>query len=599
MVKQAFIISCSLIVGALVVEYKQYFAHEIPVPIATLPDGGVYNGELRKGLLGGEGRITWPNKSYYEGGFVDGLYHGKGVLHTRDSFYEGDFEHGNAKGEGIIKFVNGDTYTGEVDLSRPSGSGVLESADGSRYTGEFKDGLYHGQGELKYTQGDLYIGAFSKGLFHGDGVYTRQIEVAGKKAPNNVKKVIYSGTFVKGQLTGEGIWVDGERRYEGQFLDWKFHGEGLYSDPRGTYNGKFSMGAYEGKGVYMATDGLVYEGGFVSGRYEGKGVLSEANGDKYTGAFEYGMKHGDGSLVYHQPLDGIQRVKGQWEYDKLVEADHPRLAVSHQTLAEHALYNQSALLERDWKTLLAQDPEKIDMYFVGVAGDGSQAVFRREMDFVHKMFEEEYLAKGKAISLVNSPFSYEEKPLATLTSIQRTLENVAQQMDKDNDILFVYLSSHGSKDFTLQLAQPGLDLEGLSAEALGAMLKSLPVKHKVVVISACFAGGFVTKVKDDHMLIITAAEADKASFGCHDRAEMTYFGEAFFKDALPQSESFVDAFYRARDIIRGREAKEGFEYSNPLIFKSKAIVKKLQAWREQLAKDKDNSVLLTKKIIEK
>jgi hypothetical protein len=92
------------------------------------------------------------------------------------------------------------------------------------------------------------------------------------------------------------------------------------------------------------------------------------------------------------------------------------------------------------------------------------------------------------------------------------------------------------------------------------------------------------------MLVITAAEADKTSFGCSDRARMTYFGEAFFKDSLLQSTSFVDTFYRARDIIRGREAKAGFVYSNPQIFKPKAIVEKLSEWRQQMALDaKENA----------
>jgi len=63
---------------------------------------------------------------------------------------------------------------------------------------------------------------------------------------------------------------------------------------------------------------------------------------------------------------------------------------------------------------------------------------------------------------------------------------------------------------------------------------------------------------------------------------MTYFGEAFFKDSLHQSDSFVDAFYRARDIVRGREAKEGYENSKPLIFKPDSIVKHLQKWRAQI-----------------
>jgi hypothetical protein len=598
LVKRAFIITCSFILGALAVEYKQYFAHEIPTPIAELPDGGVYKGELRKGLLSGKGRITWPSNGYYEGDFVDGLYDGKGVLHTPEYLYEGDFSEGIARGEGTIDFVNGDKYNGEVNFTRPNGSGVLEMVDGRVYTGEFKDGFFHGQGELKDTLGGIYVGAFEKGLFEGDGVYTQFLETeVGEKTEPKVK-AIYSGKFVKGQFTGDGGWMSGGRRYEGEFLDWQFHGEGLYSDPSGTYSGAFIAGVYEGVGTYTRVNGEVYKGDFSAGRYHGQGHLITDRGDTYRGKFQYGLKHGDGELVYAEALDGIDKVKGEWQYDRLVKANHPRLAISDQRLVEYALYHQNNLLEKEWLTLLPENPEKMDLYFVGVAGDGSQAVFRREVDFVKTLFDANYGTKGRSVSLINSPFSYDEKPLATVTSIQQTLEKVAEKMDEENDILFLYLTSHGSRDFKLQLSQPGLALEALSADKLGEMVRALPIKHKVVMISSCFSGGFVTKIKDDNMLIITASEADKTSFGCHDRAKMTYFGEAFFNDALLRSNSFVDAFYRARDIVRGREAKEGFEYSNPLIFKPKAIVAKLQAWRAQQLADKEADVTLIKAIVE-
>jgi hypothetical protein len=598
LVKRAFIITCSFILGALAVEYKQYFTHEIPAPIAELPDGGVYKGELRKGLLSGKGRITWPGNSYYEGDFVDGLYHGKGVLHTPDYLYDGDFSLGIAKGEGTIDFVNGDKYNGEVSFTRPDGSGVLETADGRIYTGGFEAGFFHGQGELKDELGGIYVGAFDKGLFEGDGVYTQFAKAeSGEKAEPKIE-AIYSGKFVKGQFTGEGGWMSSDRRYEGEFLDWQFHGEGLYSDSDGTYSGDFVAGVYEGVGTYTSVNGAIYKGDFSAGRYHGQGHLITDRGDSYRGEFQYGLQHGEGKLEYAEALDGIDTVKGVWQYDRLVKANHPRLAISDQRLAEHALYHQKALLEKEWSTLLVQNPEKIDLYFVGIAGDGTQEVFRREVGFVKTLFDENYATKGRSVSLINSPFSYDEKPLATVTSIQQTLEAVAAKMDVKNDILFLYLTSHGSRDFKLQLSQPGLALEALSADTLGEILKALPVKHKVVMVSSCFSGGFVTKIKDDNMLVVTASEADKTSFGCHDRAKMTYFGEAFFKDALLRSSSFVDAFYRARDIVRGREAKEGFEYSNPLIFKPKAIVEKLQAWRAQFKEETQKNALVPRTSVE-
>ena len=174
-------------------------------------------------------------------------------------------------------------------------------------------------------------------------------------------------------------------------------------------------------------------------------------------------------------------------------------------------------------------------------------------------------------------------PLATTTSIELILQGVAEKMDAENDVLFVYLTGSSSLEFNFQLSQPGLELSAIKAADLGRVIRSLPVRHKVIVISSCHSGGFVEHVKDDNTMVIVSSSSEKASLECKNGIDMTYFGEAFFKDALPQTTRFIDAFDRARDIIRGREAKENIENSNPLIFKPQPIRKQLALWRKDLS----------------
>lgn len=567
MVKYAFVMTCGLIVGALAVEYKDRYTRVIPVPVATLADGAVYEGELRKGLLSGTGRLVWPNQEYYEGEFEEGLLHGEGVLHARDFFYEGEFVRGDMQGKGKLRYSNDDVYEGQMDNGLPNGQGVLTSGENT-YTGEFVDGLYHGEGTLVSANGDQYEGGFEKGLFHGEGVYTRSYE--GAEGERLVET--YTGTFINDELTGKGRWEKAEAFYEGEFVSGSFHGIGIYKH----------------------SDGEEYTGSFLNGRYSGEGVLITESGDKYEGEFLHGRKHGEGVLTYAEPLDGIATVKGEWDRGQLVSADDSRLAVPPSVMAEHALYHQSALLQSSLAAIEQENPETIDLYFVGIGGDGSQGVFRREVSSVKQWFDQYYHTAQRSIALINNRLEYDQHPLATQTSIQQALEAVTEKMDKDNDVLFVYLSSHGSSDFRFYLSQPGLSLDSLPAQRLGEMLSALPVRHKVVVISACYSGGFIKEIKDDYMMVITAASADKTSFGCSDRSTMTYFGEAFFKDALfnqdAPSLTFIDAFERARDIVKGREAEEGLENSNPLIYKPKAIVAHLKKWRAQDAVNDNDSV---------
>ena len=56
---------------------------------------------------------------------------------------------------------------------------------------------------------------------------------------------------------------------------------------------------------------------------------------------------------------------------------------------------------------------------------------------------------------------------------------------------------------------------------------------------------------------MTAARRDRRSFGCADENDFTYFGRAYFKESLPKSRSFVEAFRRAELLVRDWERRDG------------------------------------------
>ena len=95
------------------------------------------------------------------------------------------------------------------------------------------------------------------------------------------------------------------------------------------------------------------------------------------------------------------------------------------------------------------------------------------------------------------------------------------------------------------------------------MLDQTGVQHKVVIISACYSGVFIPRLANADTLVITAADADHASFGCEDKAKWTYFGDAFFNIALRQTKTLKDAFLLARTLVSNRELSEGFDPSHP------------------------------------
>src|SRR4029077_9041476 len=113
---------------------------------------------------------------------------------------------------------------------------------------------------------------------------------------------------------------------------------------------------------------------------------------------------------------------------------------------------------------------------------------------------------------------------------------------------------------------PPLELAQLTPSALARMLADSGIKWKVIVISACFSGGFIEPLKDATTLIITAADAFHSSFGCEYDSDYTWFSEALYDEALRETFSFAEAFDMAKETVSDRERAEGYQASNPQMF---------------------------------
>jgi hypothetical protein len=151
----------------------------------------------------------------------------------------------------------------------------------------------------------------------------------------------------------------------------------------------------------------------------------------------------------------------------------------------------------------------------------------------------------------------------TIASIEDALQSAAERMDRENDLLFLILTSHGSRAGVA--VQAGRREETLSPTALSGMLARTGVRHRIVIISACYSGVFVGPLANDNTLVITAADFDHSSFGCQDKVKWTYFGDAFFNRALRHTADLRSAFATARTLISVRERHDGLVPSNPQI----------------------------------
>src|SRR5262245_23865143 len=212
------------------------------------------------------------------------------------------------------------------------------------------------------------------------------------------------------------------------------------------------------------------------------------------------------------------------------------------------LPKQGHMLQQALGTIEAQRPGVRDLYFIGFAGYGDQDVFRKEVERVRELFDGEFGTRGRSIILVNSPTTLEQYPLATLANLQTALAAIGKKLDPGEDILFLFMTSHGDRrGFTIRLN--GRVLGDIRPKQLAAALAAAGIRNRVVLISSCFSGQFVGALANDNSLIMTAAAANRTSFGCSTEAEWTYFGRGYFVDALPRDRNFVQAFYDARRSV--------------------------------------------------
>ncbi|APV40565.1 peptidase C13 [Pseudomonas frederiksbergensis] len=543
-------------------------------PDARLPDGGRYRGELVNGLLQGQGRIDYPNGSWYAGDFDKGLWHGQGEWHgSNGEVYRGGFNLGLFDGKGTLT-TSGSSFTGSFKAGRRDGEGTLKE-NGMTYRGEFKADQYSGLGRLELEDGSSYQGQFAHGKPNGEG---QRGDASGNQ---------FTGHFVDGQLEGNGTFnsADGDI-YVGGFKNNQLHGKGRYENADGdVWLGQFKEGSLNGKGELIGADGSHYIGQFVDWRFSGQGRLNLSDGSFYIGQFDGDSYSGRGTLVL---TDGTVQ-NGTWVNGQRVrDADGKLLPDS----LELGLLAQGRLLDDALSSVPASTPT-VELYTLTLGGDGKQSVFLRESDYVSNMLKSRFSAVGQ-IRLVNHRDHLVDRPMATRENLRRAAAALAERSGPE-DLIFIYLTSHGTSEHEFVLDQPRMELSDLPADELAAVLSPLKNRDKIIVISSCYSGGFIPALKDERTLIMTASRADRVSFGCSEEANFTYFGDALFAKALNQTDDLEHAFKLARATIAERELADSFEASEPQIWAPKTVLSHWQLLRKQQARKALQSVSISSK----
>lgn len=186
----------------------------------------------------------------------------------------------------------------------------------------------------------------------------------------------------------------------------------------------------------------------------------------------------------------------------------------------------------------------------------SDPVFRSEAEGAAKVLARRFGHGGPVVVRFNTAAAMVNEP----AGIGAALAVAARRADPARDVLFLLLTSHGAPEGIADKGGGRIDL--VPPDAVRRLLDASPFRHRVLIVSACFAGTYTALAGPD-TLVITAADADHPSFGCQPEAHWTYFGDALFNRALRSGGSLPAAFAEARRIVAAREAAQGFDPSNP------------------------------------
>lgn len=236
--------------------------------------------------------------------------------------------------------------------------------------------------------------------------------------------------------------------------------------------------------------------------------------------------------------------------------------------------SQPALLDAELSRLAPQVSGAMDIYVIGLAGSADEDVFDKELNGGLQSLAHIFPLGGRIVRLVNRADTITSTPIASRQNFATAVHQIARIMDRDEDVLLLFMTSHGS-EYGVALSLPGAVAADLGPADVAAVLDHEGIKNRIVIVSACYSGVFAKPLANEDTIVLTASDEDHPSFGCSNEREWTYFGDAFFNRSLRAGGDIEEAFLDAKVAIAQWEARDNATPSNPQGYFGHALMKKL------------------------
>ncbi|HEY1259054.1 MAG TPA: C13 family peptidase [Stellaceae bacterium] len=200
------------------------------------------------------------------------------------------------------------------------------------------------------------------------------------------------------------------------------------------------------------------------------------------------------------------------------------------------------------------------------AGDDAQPVFDNAVAAMAAWLEARGVPAADIHRLSASPAQVRDavEP-ATLDNV---LSSIAELPVRPGDRCLVFLTSHGEHGEGLWLARSRTALH--PAALARALAQGCGAAPTVVIVSGCYSGGFAHgEMTRSNRVIMTAARADRPSFGCQAERTYTFFDQCLLA-TLPKSATWRTVFAGTKKCVSRMERVRGERPSDPQAYFGRA-----------------------------
>jgi len=199
--------------------------------------------------------------------------------------------------------------------------------------------------------------------------------------------------------------------------------------------------------------------------------------------------------------------------------------------------------------LAPQRPGQVDVYVLAASFWGDP-VFESEASQAAGILRDRLGAQGRTLVLsAGTGAPTRTYPAATPVNLQAALGKIGGLINPDEDLVVVFLTSHGSPDGSMALRETNRLQAALRPVHLRDALANAGIRNRLVIVSACFSGAFIAPLADERTAVLTASAPDRSSFGCQPERDWTFFGDAYFNRVLRGGAPLIQGFDQAKTLI--------------------------------------------------